>query len=118
GTTSTRSRCATAPASKRRRTTSRLRTRVSRSPSRRATAKAGFPGSPLRALISPVDYTRRRLVHTVDRLRSRTYAERRPVDELLVSARVDRISWQDAQQLEYRQAVLGEHFGPLFSTYW
>jgi alpha-mannosidase len=69
-------------------------------------------------LISHVDYTRRRLEHTSRRLRVLTYPQTRPVDELLVSPQVDRISWQEAQQLEYRPAELGERFGPLFATYW
>jgi alpha-mannosidase len=46
------------------------------------------------------------------------YAETRPVDELLVSAQVDRIPWGEARQLEYRPASLGERFGPLWATYW
>jgi alpha-mannosidase len=46
------------------------------------------------------------------------YAETRVVDELLVSPQVDRISWEDAQVLDYRPAELGERFGPLWATYW
>ena len=46
------------------------------------------------------------------------YAATRPVDELLVSPRVDRIPWEDAQGLEYRSASFGERFGPLWATYW
>jgi alpha-mannosidase len=42
----------------------------------------------------------------------------RPVDELLVSTEVERISWQEAQALQYRPAELGERFGPLWATYW
>jgi alpha-mannosidase len=41
-----------------------------------------------------------------------------PVDELVVSGPVDRISHDDAQRLEYRPAALGERFGPLWATYW
>ena len=40
------------------------------------------------------------------------------MDELLVSPQVDRISWDDAQRLDYRPAALGERFGPLWATYW
>ena len=69
-------------------------------------------------LISHLDYARRRLEQTSERLRARVHAETRPVDELLVSQRVDRISWDEAQSLEYRPAVLGERFGPLWATYW
>jgi alpha-mannosidase len=69
-------------------------------------------------LISHPDYTRRRLARLSDRLRADAYAETRPVDELLVSPQVDRISWDEAQSLEYRPASLGERFGPLWATYW
>jgi alpha-mannosidase len=69
-------------------------------------------------LISHVDYTRRRLAQTSERLRARVYAQTRPVDELLVSPQVDRISWDEAQDLGYRPAEFGERFGPLWATYW
>ena len=69
-------------------------------------------------MISPPEYTRRRLARESARLRARAYADTRAVDDLLVSPRVDRISWAEAQQLEYRPASLGERFGPLWATYW
>jgi alpha-mannosidase len=69
-------------------------------------------------LISSPDYTRRRLARESVRLRERVYSSTRPVDELLVSPRVDRISWEDAQVLDYRPVELGERFGPLWATYW
>jgi len=69
-------------------------------------------------LISHPDYTRRRLRQASERLRAGLFADTRPVDELLVSNEVDRISWDDAQTLEYRPATLGERFGPLWATYW
>jgi alpha-mannosidase len=69
-------------------------------------------------LISHLDYARQRLAQTSERLRARVYADTRPVDELLVSQQTDRISWDEAQQLEYRPAQLGERFGPLWATYW
>jgi alpha-mannosidase len=37
---------------------------------------------------------------------------------LLVVGPVDRISWQEAQSLDYRPVALGERFGPLWATYW
>ncbi|HVM16834.1 MAG TPA: glycoside hydrolase family 38 C-terminal domain-containing protein [Gaiellaceae bacterium] len=46
------------------------------------------------------------------------YPETAPPDELLVSPRVDRISREEAQALDYRPAELGERFGPLWATYW
>jgi hypothetical protein len=50
------------------------------------------------------------------RLALAVYPEALPVDELLVSPSVDRISWDDAQRLEYRPAELGERFEPLWAT--
>jgi alpha-mannosidase len=38
--------------------------------------------------------------------------------ELEVAGPVDRISWAEAQELEYRPVELGERFGPLWATYW
>jgi alpha-mannosidase len=35
-----------------------------------------------------------------------------------VAGPVDRISWAEAQALEYRPVALGERFGPLWATYW
>jgi alpha-mannosidase len=69
-------------------------------------------------LISHPDYTRRRLRQASERLRAGLFGDTRAVDELHVSSEVDRISWRDAQALEYRPAQLGERFGPLWATYW
>jgi len=52
------------------------------------------------------------------RLRARIFADTRPVNELLVSPQVDRISYDDAQQLDYRPVEVPERFGPLWATYW
>jgi alpha-mannosidase len=69
-------------------------------------------------VIRHTDYTRGRLLRVSERLRAQVYAERRPPDELLVAGPVDRISWEEAQALDYRPAVPGERFGPLWSTWW
>jgi alpha-mannosidase len=69
-------------------------------------------------LISHPDYTRKRLRQWSERLADRVWADVRPVDELLVSPQVDRISYDEAQGLDYRPAAFGERFGPLFATYW
>lgn len=69
-------------------------------------------------MISHPDYTRRRLQQVSSELRASVYSAVSPVDELLVSPRVDRISWDEAQTLEYRAVELGERFGPLWATYW
>ena len=46
------------------------------------------------------------------------YPETVAADEILVAGPVDRISWEEAQALPFREARLGEHFGPLWSTWW
>jgi len=69
-------------------------------------------------LISHPEYTRRRLRQTSERLLARVFPDTRPVDELVVAGPVDRISWEEAQALDYRQAELGERFGPLWATHW
>ena len=69
-------------------------------------------------MIRHLQYTRARLAQRSERLRAAIRPETRPVDELLVSPAVDRISWDEAQALEYRPAELGERFGPLWATYW
>jgi alpha-mannosidase len=69
-------------------------------------------------LISHPDYSRRRLRQTSERLHAQIWSDTRPLDELLVSEQVDRISWSEAQSLSYRPAELGERFGPLWATYW
>ena len=69
-------------------------------------------------MISHPDYTRRRLLLASQRLRARIFADSRSVDELVVSPQVDRISYEEAQRLEYRPLELPERFGPLWATYW
>jgi alpha-mannosidase len=69
-------------------------------------------------VIRHAEYTRARLRQTADRLAALVYAETVAVDEILVSGPVERISWQEAQSLPFREARLGEHFGPLWSTWW
>jgi alpha-mannosidase len=69
-------------------------------------------------LIRHLEYTRARLAQVSRRLRAATYPETCTVGELLVAGPVDRISWDEAQILDYRPAQLGERFGPLWATYW
>jgi alpha-mannosidase len=64
------------------------------------------------------DYTRGRIARTSMRLRQLIYDDVRAVDSLRISPRVDRISYEDALGLGYRDAELGEQLGPLWSTYW
>jgi alpha-mannosidase len=64
------------------------------------------------------DYTQQRLKLLADRMRQRIYAEARAVETLAVSGPVGRIGYAAAQGLEYREAKVGEAFGPLWATYW
>ena len=63
-------------------------------------------------------YTRGRLKQTLERLGRRIYTDRHALDDLRISAAVDRIAHAEAQQLEYRPAELGERLGPAWATYW
>ncbi|MDX6514450.1 MAG: hypothetical protein QOH73_116, partial [Gaiellaceae bacterium] len=58
-------------------------------------------------MIRHLGYTRARLAETSGRLRERIYPETRSVDELLVSDAVDRISWEEAQALDYAPVEVG-----------
>jgi alpha-mannosidase len=68
--------------------------------------------------IRHLGYTRQRLAQMSGRLRERIYPESRPVDELLASGAVNRISWEEAQSLDVAPVELGRRFGPLWATYW
>jgi alpha-mannosidase len=69
-------------------------------------------------LIRHREYSRARFLHVSQQLLAAVRPERRAVGELLVAGPVDRISWEEAQPLDYRPAVLGERFGPPWATYW
>ena len=63
-------------------------------------------------------YTRERVHHLVERLSAKVYRETCSAAELLVSPAVGRIGREEALGLEYRPAILGEQFGPLWATFW
>lgn len=69
-------------------------------------------------MIRHPEYTRARLTRMSERLREGIYPERRAPDELVVAGPVDRIDVEEAAALDYRPAVLGERFGPLWATFW
>jgi len=69
-------------------------------------------------LIRHIEYSRARLRQLSQRLFAAVYPETKPVDELLVAGPVDRVTWDEAQALDYGAAKLGERFGPLWATYW
>jgi alpha-mannosidase len=63
-------------------------------------------------------YTRDRIGQVGDRIRNLIHSDTRAPDRLEVAGPVDRIALEDAERLSYRDAELGERFGPLFATYW
>ncbi len=64
------------------------------------------------------DYTRERIKQLADRIKDKIYSATAPVEQILVSPRVDRISYADAQELKFKPAKLGDQFGPLWATFW
>jgi alpha-mannosidase len=69
-------------------------------------------------LIRHVEYTRERLAAASARLWTQVRPDVVTPDELLVAGPVDRISFDEAQRLDYRPAAQGERYGPLWATYW
>jgi alpha-mannosidase len=69
-------------------------------------------------LIRHTAYTRERLAQVAERLRAAIHPETAAPAELLVAGPVDRISYDEAQGLEYRPAETGAGLGPLWATYW
>src|SRR5215210_3858117 len=64
------------------------------------------------------EQTRRRIAQTGARLHSLIHPETVAPEELLVSERTGRIPREQAEQLTYRPAEIGEAFGPQWATYW
>jgi len=64
------------------------------------------------------NYTRDRLRDLAKTIDALVYPATCAVADLAVSPRVDRISFEAAERLDYRPVKLGEAFGPLWSTFW
>ena len=64
------------------------------------------------------EQVRRRLAQMSARLQELAHPESVAPDRLLVSERTERIGWHAAQALTYREAAIGEAFGPQWATYW
>ena len=69
-------------------------------------------------MIRHLEYTRARLTQAAGRLRAAIYPETAALDELRAAGPVDRISFDEAQRLDYRDAEPGERFGPIWATFW
>src|SRR4051794_32886451 len=63
-------------------------------------------------------YTRDRIRQVGERIRALIWADARDPELLQVAGPVGRIPLDEAEQLEYRAASLGDTFGPLWATYW
>jgi len=72
----------------------------------------------VRSMLRDPKYTRDRFAQTAQRLATHIHAETLPVDSIVVSPRVERITLEEARALPYRPAEIGERFGPLWATYW
>lgn len=64
------------------------------------------------------EYTRERIKRLGEWLKEKIYAQKRSVDEILVSPQTDRISYEEAMKLPCRPAKLGDQFGPRWASYW
>ncbi len=65
------------------------------------------------------DYTRTRIAQLAERLQSKICEKQVPIQNLVVTGPVDRITYKEAQSLEnFAPAKLGTAFGPLWATYW
>jgi alpha-mannosidase len=64
------------------------------------------------------EYTRQRIAAVAERIGALVHARTTPPDRLQVAGPVGRISPGDARDLAYRDALLGEQFGPRWSTWW
>jgi len=63
-------------------------------------------------------YTRDRIAQMVERLKGKIYAQVVEVEELKISPPVGRVSYEEAQKLEYEPVRPGRQLGPLWTTFW
>lgn len=63
-------------------------------------------------------YTRDRIAQACNRFSRRVYRAQVDISDLKVAGPVDRISFDQAQKLDYKPAVLGMPLEPLWSTWW
>jgi alpha-mannosidase len=69
-------------------------------------------------LIRHTRYTRDRVAQVAQRLQALIHADTRRPDRMQVAGPVGRIAPGDASLLSYREAALGDQFGPLWATFW
>ncbi|MEJ0042201.1 MAG: hypothetical protein WDM81_08275 [Rhizomicrobium sp.] len=63
-------------------------------------------------------YTRTRLTQFARRLKRAIYPDRAAVERIELAGPTDRIAFEQAKTLDYREAALGAPLGPLWATYW
>ena len=63
-------------------------------------------------------YRRQRLAQTSNLLRERIFTGAVSPESILVAGPVGRISWEEAQGLDYRPLEPGERFGTQWATWW
>ena len=63
-------------------------------------------------------YTRDRVAQLVERLKVRIYPQILEVEDLQISPPVERISWKEAQGLDYQPVRPGRQLGPAWATFW
>ncbi|HKV67940.1 MAG TPA: glycoside hydrolase family 38 C-terminal domain-containing protein [Gaiellales bacterium] len=69
-------------------------------------------------MIRHSEYTRARIAQVGERIEALVYPDRRAPERLAVAGPVGHIAVSEAEGLEYRDAALGEQFGPAWSTFW
>ncbi|MEJ0027121.1 MAG: alpha-mannosidase [Rhizomicrobium sp.] len=63
-------------------------------------------------------YTRTRLTQFARRLKRAIYPDRAAVERIELAGPTDRIAFEQAKTLDYREAAIGAPLGPLWATYW
>jgi alpha-mannosidase len=63
-------------------------------------------------------YTRTRIKQFARRLKRAIHPARADVARIQLAGPVDRISYDEALRLDYREAAIGAQLGPLWATYW
>ncbi|HEX8551624.1 MAG TPA: alpha-mannosidase [Abditibacteriaceae bacterium] len=64
------------------------------------------------------DYTRERIRQVTERIKGLIYPDSTAAQTMRIAGPVDRISYSDAQNLEFRDAKFGEIPGPGWATFW
>ncbi|MDB5326726.1 MAG: hypothetical protein JWM57_2295 [Phycisphaerales bacterium] len=70
-------------------------------------------------MLRHADYTQQRIRQLIERLESRIYPQRQPVEQLTVAGPMGRINYAEAQMLpDFKAAKAGDQYGPVWATFW